>query len=262
MRIYLINLARRPDRLATMQAQADRLGLTLTRIDAVDAKLQNPDPTGWFPHSGPLGVISTGDKAVTVSHRKCWEAFVASGDSHAAFLEDDARLTARAGMVLKDSAWIPPDVRCVKLEHYGPPNQRIILTKFRAVLGDFKLGKLASRHTGAAAYILSRQAAIDLLAQTRCALTIDHWLFNPNNSPVFAKLAPWQLIPAVARQEDFVGANSDIEVTRVASRRITAAYVKREVIRFAYDLKLVPRQVAQLLTGAKFLRIGTEDARD
>jgi hypothetical protein len=33
--------------------------------------------------------------------------------------------------------------------------------------------------------------------------------------------------------------------------------VKRELIRFAYDLKLLPRQLAALLGGARFTAVGT-----
>jgi hypothetical protein len=38
MRIFVINLARRPDRMAAMAAQLDRLGLAYERFDAVDGK--------------------------------------------------------------------------------------------------------------------------------------------------------------------------------------------------------------------------------
>jgi hypothetical protein len=34
-------------------------------------------------------------------------------------------------------------------------------------------------------------------------------------------------------------------------------YAKRELVRFGYDLKLVPRQVAALLGGAKFVTVKT-----
>ena len=42
MRIYLINLARRPDRLAAMIRQTVPLGLSLERIEAVDAESEEP----------------------------------------------------------------------------------------------------------------------------------------------------------------------------------------------------------------------------
>jgi glycosyl transferase family 25 len=145
----------------------------------------------------------------------------------------------------------------VKLEHYGPPGQRVLLTDMRAAGPDFQLGRMLSRHTGAAAYILSRPAAELLLSQTRFDLPVDHLLFNPNNSLLFARLRPWQLLPAIARQEEFVGEKSDIENTRVGLRSFGLTYAKRELVRFGYDLKLVPQQISALLGGAKFVAVTT-----
>jgi glycosyl transferase family 25 len=96
-----------------------------------------------------------------------------------------------------------------------------------------------------------------LLRQTRFDLPVDHLLFNPNNSRLFTQLKPWQLLPAIARQQEFVGEKSDIEGTRVKLRSFSLTYAKRELVRLAYDLKLVPRQVAALLGGAKFVTVKT-----
>jgi glycosyl transferase family 25 len=258
MRIYLINLARRPDRLAAMQTQAG--ALPLTRIDAVDAaRADAPDVDRWFAPSGPLGEIPRGDKCCLLSHRHAWETFVASGDAHAVFLEDDVRLSPSASALLENDGWIPASVPVVKLEHYGPPGQRVLLNDFRAADGDFQLGRMLSRHTGAAAYILSRAAAQTLLGETRFNLPVDHLLFNPNNSALFAALNPWQLVPAIARQTEFVGAKSDIEATRMGLRRLNWTYIKRELVRFAYDLRLLPVQFLALRRGAKFVSMRTAD---
>jgi glycosyl transferase family 25 len=147
----------------------------------------------------------------------------------------------------------------VKLEHYGPPGQRVLLADIHAVGEDFRIGRMLSRHTGAAAYILSRKAAEILLAEQRFDLPVDHLLFNPNNSRLFARLAPWQLLPAVARQQEFVGEKSDIEKTRTDLRSFGFIYIRRELVRFGYDLSLVPRQLAALLKGAKFVAVKTAD---
>jgi len=263
MRSYLINLARRPDRLATMQERAAALGLALDRVAAVDAVGANPAMLDrWFAASGPLGEIPMGDKACFLSHRAAWQQFVESGQAHAVFLEDDVALSSGAAALLASNAWIPPDIAVVKLEHYGPPGQRVLLADLRAAAPGLQLGRMLSRHTGAAAYILSRTAALILLEQTRFDLPVDHLLFNPNNSPLFARLAPWQLLPAIARQDQFLaprtGKASDIEATRRPLRKWSAAYVRRELVRFGYDLRLVPRQVMALLTGAKFVAMTTE----
>jgi glycosyl transferase family 25 len=252
MRIYLINLARRPDRLAAMQAQTG--ALPLTRIDAVDAaRADAGEVDHWFAVRGPLGEIPRGDKCCLLSHRLAWEMFVASGDAHAVFLEDDVRLSPSAATLLAGDGWIPASVPVVKLEHYGPPGQRVLLNDLQRVDGDFQLGRMLSRHTGAAAYILSRDAARALLEEKRFNLPVDHLLFNPNNSSMFAALSPWQLVPAIARQTEFVGEKSDIEGTRIGLRRLDWTYIKREVVRFAYDLRLLPMQFFALRKGAKFV---------
>jgi glycosyl transferase family 25 len=262
MRIFLINLARRPDRLAAMRDAAARLGLTLGRIEALDARTAGP-LADQFDDAGPLGEIPRGDKACLLSHRAAWEAFLAGGEAYAAVLEDDVILSASAGRFLQNTDWIPPGTELVKLEHYGPPGQSVLLSDFQDVRGagtqKFRLARMRSRHTGAAAYVLSRRAAEILLAERRFNVAVDHLLFNPNNSRLFARLSPWQLLPAVARQEEFVGAASDIEGTRVGLRKWSLSYVKRELIRFGYDLKLLPGQLALAISGkARFTRIGTE----
>jgi glycosyl transferase, family 25 len=257
MDLYLINLARRPDRLAFMQAQAEKLDLQLTRLDALDAKKVDPKAIDrWFQANGPLGEIPRGDKCCSLSHRMAWEKLLASGAPYAAVLEDDVVLKDGAAFALGDGSWIPHGVDLIKLEHYGPPGQSVLLSDFRDVGPGLRLARLRSRHTGAAAYILSRRAAELLLTIPRFDVPVDHLLFNPNNSPVFAGLQPWQLLPVVARQQDFVGDKSDIEGWRVGLRKFGLTYARREFIRFGYDLKLLPGQLALLISGrAKFVRV-------
>jgi glycosyl transferase family 25 len=258
MHIYLINLGRRPDRLAAMTAQAGALGLALDRVEAVDARIADLDTMDhWFKAGGPLGEIPQGDKACLLSHRAAWQMFLGTGDDHAVFLEDDVRLSASAGALLVSDNWIAAGMAVVKLEHYGPPGQRVLLSDLRPVGEDFQMGRMLSRHTGAAAYILSRAAAEMLRDVTCFDLPVDHLIFNPNNSALFAGLAPWQLLPAIARQQD--GEKSDIEGTRLGLRRFGWTYVKREVVRAAYDLRLLPRQIVALVKGAKFVAMKTAD---
>ncbi|HSS14083.1 MAG TPA: glycosyltransferase family 25 protein [Rhizomicrobium sp.] len=246
--------------MAAMIGQTVPFDLNLERVEAVDASGEEPGKVNrWFTETGPLGEIPIGDKACLLSHRRAWELFLTGDDSHAVFLEDDVRLSASAPALLTSDGWIPADVGVVKLEHYGPPGQRVLLDRIRAVGEDFRLGAMLSRHTGAAAYILSRRAAELLLHETRFDLPVDHLLFNPNNSDLFARLAPWQLVPAIARQEEFVGEKSDIESTRLGLRAFGWPYVKRELVRFGYDLRLLPRQIVALLRGARFVAVRTAD---
>jgi glycosyl transferase family 25 len=251
MKIYLINLDRRPDRRAAMEGEAARAGLSFTRMPALDG--QAPESAAvdrWFAPSGPLGALSHSEKCCALSHRAAWEALAASGEDYAAVLEDDVRLGPAAGVLLGSQDWIPRDVDVLKLEHFGPESQHVLVTDRRGLdRAGATVARLASRHTGAAAYILSRRAALLLLGEARFTLPVDHLLFNPNNSPLFRALRPWQLMPPLARQCDFVGARSDLEPWRVPLRRFSLAYVGRELVRAAYEWRLVPRQLHLLLTG-------------
>lgn len=202
MKLYFINLSRRPDRREAMENQAQRLGLQLTRLEAQDARTADPaDLARWFDRNGPLGEIPKGDQCCSLSHRIAWGHLAESGDDYAAVLEDDVKLSPRAALVLGAAAWVPKGIDLIKLEHYGPPGQSVLLSDFRDVSNGFRLARLRSRHTGAAAYILSRRAAELLLKISRFDVPVDHLLFNPNNSPVCARLQPWQLLPTVARQQ-------------------------------------------------------------
>ena len=105
MKLYLINLDRRADRLAAMAQESRKAGLSFTRIAAMDG--QSPASQApmreRFAAGGPLGPLPTGDRCCTLSHRRTWEALVESGAPYAAVFEDDVRLTAAAAALLTDA---------------------------------------------------------------------------------------------------------------------------------------------------------------
>jgi len=249
MQVYLINLARRNDRLHRMSGQLGGLGLPFLRVEAVDARTA-PDCEiiAQFDDAGPLGVIPRGDKCCTLSHMRAWQAFVQSGDSHGLVLEDDVALNADAAPILSQSDWIPRGVDLLKLERFGPPNQRVLLDEQMEVSAHHSIGRLRSRHTGAAAYILSRRSAKTLLERKEpWTLPVDHLLFNPNNSPLADILRPYQLTPAIAHQSEALGGRSDIEEWRTAYRRRDWSHVRRELVRAYFELRLLPSQIARWL---------------
>ncbi|HEY0105726.1 MAG TPA: glycosyltransferase family 25 protein [Rhizomicrobium sp.] len=258
MQVFLINLARRPDRLRKMTEQLSRLGLTVQPVVAIDAK-QAADAAidRRFAPDGPLGPIPKGDKCCTLSHMRAWSMFLATGESHAIVLEDDVALDPDAAALLRDASWIPPAIGLLKIEHYGPDHQRVLLGALTPTRGRRQIGRMRSRHTGAAAYILSREVAAQLLSwPERWPLPVDHMLFNPNNSPLSASLAPHQLIPAIARQSLAIGGRTDIDEWRADSRDFSWRRVKRKFVRTYYDLRLLPSQVASLARReADFVRV-------
>jgi glycosyl transferase, family 25 len=250
MQAFLINLERRPDRLENMTAQFAALGVSFRTVSAIDARTVSDELMDrHFAPDGPLGPIPKGDMCCTLSHMRAWQMFLDTDDSHALIVEDDIAIDASAAALLRDADWIPRGVDLLKIEHYGPENQRVLVDELVDVEGGRQIGRLRSRHTGAAAYIVSRQTA-ELLVSRSCrwTLPVDHMLFNPNNSPLADVLRPYQLTPAIARQCEAVGGCTDIDEWRGAARGFGWRYVRRELVRAYYELRLLPRQLAAFTT--------------
>jgi glycosyl transferase family 25 len=258
MQTFLINLARRPDRLMKMSDQLAGLAIPVQFVAAVDAR-NLPDAVAdrTFAVDGPLGPIPKGDKCCTLSHMRAWSMFLSSGDSHGVILEDDVALDPEAGAMLRDPSWIPRDIGLLKIEHYGPEGQRVLMDDFVDIQGGRQIGRMLSRHTGAAAYILTRDtAALLLMWHEQWTLPVDHMLFNPNNSPLTERLQPYQLTPAIARQSEAIGGRTDIDEWRAGQRDLSWRFVKREMVRAYYDMRLLPSQLASLARReADFVRV-------
>lgn len=235
MHVYVINLLRRPDRRAFMQQQADRLGLEFDYIDAVDARTDAPEFAEVEVRGGLHGRISRGDLACTLSHRKFWRLFLESGASHAVVLEDDAILADDCGQLFADSGWVPPGAEVVKLERHGKAKPIFMDRVMRPAAGR-QVGRLYSKCAGTAGYLVSAAGARRLLAATeRVDDPIDQMMFNPGRSPLFDRLKPYVLSPAICEQEQ-VAVTTDIERTRTTTGG--------QRLRSALDeLRALPRQL-------------------
>jgi glycosyl transferase family 25 len=237
--------------MAAMIAQLDRLGVPFERVAAMDAHALSETQAGAkFAANGPLGPVPKGDQCCTLSHMEAWRQFLASGDSHGLILEDDVLLDGDAGPLLRDAAWVPPGAGLLKIERYGPPSQRVLLTQIGDIGDGRQVGRMLSRHTGAAAYIVTRDVARRLLDWDRpWTLPVDHMLFNPNNSPLARDLRPWQLVPAVARQSEAIGGRTDIDEWRKRFRGFGLRTLRRSLVRAYYDTRLLPQQLAHAALG-------------
>lgn len=240
-----------------MSAQLANIGMSFERIPAFDSVAVE---TEWlerhFRRRGPLGTVPKGDQCCSLSHQRAWATFLAGRATHTVILEDDVLLDPAAAEFLRRTDWVPPNVDLIKLEHFGPEGQRVLVGEPVEITAGRRIAPIHSRHTGAAAYILSRRGADRLLAQSGdWQVPVDHLLFNPNVSPMAAELRPYQILPAVARQHGCLGGSSDI----VASRRVRktdAAYIKREMIRAYYETRLLPQQILKVLRGqARLMKV-------
>jgi glycosyl transferase family 25 len=251
MRIFVVNLARRRDRLAAMSAEMGTLRLPFERVPACDAESVSEECLDHLvTENGPLGDLPKGDRCCLVSHRRAWMAFLASGAPYGVVLEDDVALDPAAADLLTRHDWIPDDVDVVKLEHFGPESQRVLVGSPIDLGEGFSLAQIHSRHTGAGAYVLSRAAAETLVSHPgKWSISVDHILFNPNLSSLARELRPYQLLPALARQDPALGGVSDIAGMRKAQRQPTLAYLKREIVRAYYETRLLPEQILRVAVG-------------
>ncbi len=260
MQAFLINLARRPDRLRAMVKQLDCLDIPFKRIKAIDARhAADAVIDRHFAATGPLGPLAKGDKCCTLSHLSAWEAFLQSGEKYGLILEDDVVLDCEAVKLLHSEDWIPKGVGLLKLEQYVNCGKRILVSDPVGIGCSRTVARLRSKHTGAAAYIIARETAQMLLHDVRkWTLPIDHMLFNPNNSPLIDAIRPYQMMPAVARQSKDIGGATDIEEWRVCLRQFGLRALRREIVHAYYELRLLPWQIARVLRRDGYVvRFGT-----
>ena len=109
----------------------------------------------------------------------------------------------KAGPLLAGADWIPADADIVKLETFF--NRTVIARKQVACGHGFSTSRLHAVHIGAAGYIVSRQAARDLIEATNeIAIPVDHLVFNPRFA-TSSRDVIYQLVPALCLQAQFLG---------------------------------------------------------
>lgn len=165
--IYYINLASRPDRRDHMVDGLRQLGLVGERIDAVT---RDHVPSALHTGVPPSYVASR------LSHMSAWQRLVESGAPAAIVLEDDV-VFARTFVDFVDPAAAALGASLIKLETY---RRRVLLgATSRAVGAGSRVCELQSSHFGAAAYLISADAARRALAEPSLnRLHTDRFLFG------------------------------------------------------------------------------------
>jgi glycosyl transferase family 25 len=141
--------------------------------------------------------LSRAEAALTLSHRKVWRRFLASGAKHAAILEDDIHL-GRGFKQTLDLDWTQWEFDAVKLETLF---HVVWLERRGRAAGERTLHRLGAEHLASAAYLISRAGAKKMLAATHdLCQPLDHILFGrrPIGEGAFLAL---QLVPAIAVQD-------------------------------------------------------------
>lgn len=164
MKVFVINLARCPERMARVQTRLDELGVAFERIEAVDDALLSPEERRrsvsrflWWCCS--LYPISRGQVGCTLSHQLVYRRMIQEETGHACVLEDDVILDDRFPEVL------------AHLEHVIDDNRAQVALLFDHADGRMEIlreeGPIVLERIGgsmyAEGYVLTRKAAAQIL---------------------------------------------------------------------------------------------------
>lgn len=203
MKCLVINLDRSADRLTHIAAEFARIGITFERVAAIDARshpeLEQQPQHPMYEARRLLGT----EIACLHSHRACWSILAQDEARYGAIFEDDVVFSADAGPLLSESGWIPADADIVKLETYF---RRTLIHRRGISAGHgFSAFRLYKNHPGTGGYIISKEAARDLLEATeKINVTADDLIFTPA-FPTSSSKTIYQLVPALCAQDQFVG---------------------------------------------------------
>jgi len=215
MKIYLINLTRRPDRLAKMDSALKALGLPYTRVEAVDGATADMGQ----PVSNKLPATGY---ACYLSHLKAYRAFLETPDSHCVILEDDVALSPRLPEALSASDLHTDKNAILRLEaptnvHWRKPSYSLPL----AVASQNGLAsyKLLTKSYGTGAFVISREVAEDILAhQAQPTLHIDVRLFHQQYEDHLG-FNILQINPALAIQRQYSEGVKDSDIMHTPPER-------------------------------------------
>ena len=133
--IYVVNLDRRPDRLARVLREMNAHGLKVSRVPAVDARSSHPARRLMeeFRNRDPTAHLSSAPH-VSVQHVEQWKTRLTAGVfgyllSQAAVLKDAARNGYRRILVLDDDVFFTSDanVRLREVAGHLPPDWKTLL---------------------------------------------------------------------------------------------------------------------------------------
>ena len=251
--VWVINLKKRPDRLEKIGKRLNQLGIEWTKIEAIDGQsCKNNDLNISLEH-GEIGFLSENTRACSASHYKAWSVLFFSKVKYGIVLEDDVELSDEFKDLLFDKSWIPTGANLIKLEKFAPNKISKILVGKRlsqAINDTRDVHRMHSRHTGAAAYLLSNNGAEKLLKwNLKYSVPVDHLLFNETVSKLCTVLSPMILLPPVAWQSVEIGLNSDIAHSYEQYPLSKLKKIKRSIKRSYYECRLWPYQLSMLICG-------------
>ena len=238
--IYVINLDRDAERMASIRANLDALGLPFERLPAVMGKdvpewekLVDLPAYGW---RNRLNMPRAGEVGCYLSHLLAMETFLRTEAPWCVILEDDVEVLPACAVVLRTLAE-KDDWDLVKLFnfHSGLPVQKRALG-----LGHHLVAHL-TRTTSSAAYVVNRRAAETLLYSMRpISEQVDHALDRPWETGLRTRgIRPMPVILApFATTTSSIGYQDKAKAGRTLGKslKLFLSRAKKEICRFGYGL--------------------------
>ena len=238
--IYVINLDRDTERLASIRGNLDELGLAFERLPAVIGKevpewekLVDLSAYSW---RNSLDMPRAGEVGCYLSHLKAMESFLRTDAPWCVILEDDVELSKGCAEVLRILAE-KDDWDLVKLynNHSGTP------IKKRALGGGHILVAHLTRTTSSAGYVVNRLAA-ETLVKSMLPITeqVDHALDRPWETglrvrgirPMPVTFAPIAHVTSTIGYQDKAKAKRPLDKTL----KLFLSRAKTEIARFSSAL--------------------------
>jgi glycosyl transferase family 25 len=254
--IFVINLDRRPDRLAFMAGQLDAMGLPWARVAAHDKDSVSDDLLRTeVALTGHRIAMGRGSQACALTNFDIFRRMLAEDLPAALILQDDVEIRPDLAPYLASLDWLPDGIGLVQFEKYGRRTSRRLVGPAlgRMPVPGHSLHRLHSRTAGAACYLITQDAARRILNEKPVLdMPIDHFLFSPNVSPLFPRLGVAILRPALARQRDEEDLASDLAGERGAQGKSPALRLRR----LLQDVNRAPAQALAMARGARWLEFG------
>lgn len=258
MDIAYINLARATERRAFMEAQAAGLGLSIERVEAVDAR-DIPTPIVERLVNSWERPLSRAELGCFLSHHALWER-VAATERPILILEDDVLLSRRLPDLLPAIRALR-DADLVNLEDFD--RRRFVSRRLEPIAPGLSRRRTFRDKAGCAAYVLWPSGADALLTRARKgAAPGDAFLHGA------VRLKAFQCEPSLAIQAQFAGARgipAPLEMpTQIQAKReklpLTFANMRFAARRLRTQLHLT-REHLRRLGPATFARVDI-DPRD
>ncbi|MCG3266640.1 glycosyltransferase family 25 protein [Yoonia sp. I 8.24] len=266
-----INLDRSPARNQHMQDTFRALDIAASRVNAVDGRhLSDTEVAALNPQKKENRVLTKGEIACFLSHRKAWQSIVDSDHTHVVVFEDDVKLAPKAATLLADLSWVPSSADIIKIDTL--PAGAMLSGPQKVGDTSFVLKKVHTKAVSTAGYIISRSCAQEFLnAPSEMRVPVDIAIFDPRHK-ILPRVSNMQLTPAIAVQQWAAANNphmpqeaelSTLEQERKAARvgrsklhPLGLARLKIELVRPAKQLSgLLERMSLRWKFGARWQQV-------